>query len=365
MKNIITLLLGITAATTIVSCTEKKHSETAPKQFCLSDTMQHMIDTGTVSITTVDDEIQLSGEVSFNENKVSHVYSRSSGQVIECKVTAGDKVHAGQILAVVKSADVAANYADLNSAEADIKIAKRQLENAASLYQSGISSEKEYTEAKENYQKALAVKEKIEATIRINGGNGAKAGGIYLLTSPVDGYIVEKKVNEGSFIRQDMNDYLFTISDMKEVWVNANVFEADIPRVKIGLPVKVTTLAYPNKIFTGTINNISSVLDPLNKALRIRIRLENANMFLRPEMFTKVIVTNKGEGSAITVPTKAVIEENGKTFVVLYKDKCNMKVSEITVLKVVGDKTYIGSGAVEGDKVITKNALLIYDELTN
>ncbi|MEJ7684062.1 MAG: efflux RND transporter periplasmic adaptor subunit [Segetibacter sp.] len=90
-----------------------------------------------------------------------------------------------------------------------------------------------------------------------------------------------------------MGDNLFTISDLKDVWVMANVFEADIPKVKEGYAVKVTTLAYPDKVFYGRVDRVSEVLDPEDKALKVRVKLENQDMMLKPEMFTRVIVTNE------------------------------------------------------------------------
>jgi len=268
-------------------------------------------------------------------------------------------------LATIRSAEVAGNYADIASADADIAIAKRQLDNTQSLYNNGISSERELTEAKQNYEKAKAAKQKIETTLNINGGNKTNASGIYYLTAPISGYIVEKKVNAGNFIRPDMADNLFTISDLKEVWVLANVFESDISKVHEGYPVKVTTLAYPDKVFNGKIEKVSDVLDPTNKALKVRIRLENPGVMLKPEMFTKVIVTNKGTEKAISIPKSSIVEESGKTYVIIYKNNCDLKVAEVNIFKQVGDRAYIKSGVNVGDKIVTKGALLIYDEFTD
>ena len=101
------------------------------KTFTLSDTMMSMIKTDSVKMCSVADELQLSGEVSYDENKVFKVYPRSSGQVMQCHLTLGDKVSAGQTLAVIKSADVAGNYADVSSADADITIARNRFSKAA------------------------------------------------------------------------------------------------------------------------------------------------------------------------------------------------------------------------------------------
>ena len=355
------MILGFFAA-----CKSKVPAPTESKtRFCLSDTMQKMIAIDSVKQTSMDDELQLSGEVNFDENRVNKIFPRSSGHVIQCTVSMGDRVHAGQVLAVIRSADVAGNYADLSSAQSDLLIAKRQLDNAESLYKNGISSEKEFTEAKANYDKAVSNTKKIESLIRINGGSRSTQGGTYVLTSPIDGFVVEKKINAGNFIRQDMSDYLFTISDLKDVWIQANVFEADIPRVKPGSRVKVTTLAYPDRIFPGTVENLSNVLDPSSKALKVRIRLQNPGMLLKPQMFTKVVVTNPGLGRAVAVASSAIVGEGGKNYVVIYNGNCDLKIQEIEILKVQGDLTYIHDGLTAGQKVITKNALLLYNQFTD
>jgi cobalt-zinc-cadmium efflux system membrane fusion protein len=361
-----TLLLSAVAIVTLVtSCKRKETAVEEPKRFCISDTMAKMITIDSVTSNNITDEISLSGEVSFNENKVIKIFPRSSGQVTECKVSFGDRVQQGQVLAVIRSADVAGSYSDLNSAQADIAIAKRQMDNEESLFKNGIASEREYTEAKEQYQKALSAKAKIQSTLNINGGSRTSAGGTYILTSPINGYIVEKKVNTGSFIRPDMGDNLFTISDLKDVWVMANVFEADIPKVKEGYPVKVTTLAYPDKVFNGRVDKISEVLDPQDKALKVRIKLENAGLLLKPEMFTRVIVTNQENNKATCIPSSAVVEESGKTYVIVYNSDCDLKVQEIDVMKEVGDKTFVNAGVTPGQRLIGKNALLLYDQFTD
>ncbi|MEJ7684063.1 MAG: efflux RND transporter periplasmic adaptor subunit [Segetibacter sp.] len=99
--------------------------------------MAKMITIDSATMSNITNEISLSGEVSFDENKVIKIFPRSSGQVTECKVSFGDKVQKGQVLAVIRSADVAGSYSDLSTTEADISIAKRQMENAESLYKNG------------------------------------------------------------------------------------------------------------------------------------------------------------------------------------------------------------------------------------
>ena len=87
-------------------------------------------------------------------------------------------------------------------------------------------------------------------------------------------------------------------------------------------------------------------------------------MLLKPEMFTTVIITNNDAATSVSVPAKAVIFDSSKNFVVVYNSACDLKVREVSVIKTVDDVTYIASGLQAGDKVISKNGLLLYDAIT-
>ncbi|MFL5740837.1 MAG: efflux RND transporter periplasmic adaptor subunit [Flavisolibacter sp.] len=362
MKKILVIAV-IVAGYGCSSCNHSDGKEVLAKQPLISDSLMKMIRIDTVKRLPVGENLRLSGEIGYNENKVVKVFPNSSGQVMQVSVSFGDRVQKGQVLAVIKSADIAGNYSDLANAEADVKIARRQYENAKSLYEGGITSQREYEEAKENLSKADAVAEKIRATIRINGGGHTTAGGIYSITAPASGYIVEKKISAGAFIRSDMNDNLFTISDLKDVWVWANVYETDIAKIKQGYQAEVTTLAYPDKIFSGTVDKVNDLIDPANKSLKVRITLQNPELLLKPEMFANVTITNKDATSALAVPSTAIVTDNGKNFVVVYNSNNDVKVKPVSILKIQGRTTYLQGGVVEGEKIISENQLLLYDAI--
>ena len=358
------IYVALAAMTVLASCEEKKTGTMENKQVCISDSLAKMITIDTAKETAMKNELKLSGEVSFDENNVVKVFPFASGQVMNVNVSLGDKVTKGQTLAVIRSADVAGNYSDLTSAKADLAISQRALQQAEYLYKNGISSERDYTEAKENYNKAVAANSKVKEQIAINGGGNTNAAGTLVVKAPRSGYIVEKNISAGNFIRPDNASSLFTISDMKDVWINANVFETDISKVKAGYAAQVTTLAYPDKVFTGKVNNIGSVLDPESKVLNVRISLPNPDMLLKPEMFTNVLISNSEASQAVSIPAGAVIFDSGKNYVVVYNSKCNLQVREVGLIKTVENTTYLSSGLKPGDKVISKNQLLLYNALT-
>ena len=356
-------LLAIAAA--LSSCNNSEASKTSDKKekVCISDSLSKIIHIDTAGVDNIDDELKLSGEVSFNDNKVVKVFPFSSGQVLEVKVSVGDKVARGQTLAVIKSADVAGNYSDLSTSGNDVAITKKQMDNTESLYKNGIASEREYLEAKENYNKALSGSNKVKEMIAINGGGHTSANGVYVITAPMSGYVVEKKINQGGFIRNDNSDNLFTIGDISDVWVWANVYETDIAKVKEGYTAKVSTLAYPDSVFKGVVDKVNQILDPVTKVMKIRVRLSNPGMRLKPEMFANIIIENKEGRKMVMIPSDGVVSDNGKNFVIIYHDKCNLELREISVLKSVGGKDFIASGIKEGEQIIGQNQVLLFNAL--
>ena len=366
MKKInIAISIFFTSGILFTSCKDKPEAPpAAPSKVCISDSMSHLIKLDTATISNISSQLSLSGEVSFDENKVVKVFPFSGGQVLEVKVSLGDRVTKGQTLAVIRSADVAGNYSDLRSSSADVAIAKRELDNAKSLYEKGISSEREYTLAKENYEKAIIASKKVNDQIQINGGGHTNANGNYIVTAPASGFIVEKNTTAGSYIRTDNSNSLFTISDLSHVWVLANVFEADISKVKLGDNASITTLAYPGKTFSAKIDKISEVLDPLNKVMHIRMTLPNEGFMLKPEMFTTVLIANQLAEKTVTIPSEAVIFDNSKKFVVVYHGNCDLEIREVEIRKTVGNITYLKSGLQANDVVISQNQILLYRALT-
>lgn len=357
-KNILYVLFILL----MFSCSRKVNVVTK-KEPVISDSLSKIISIDTVKFDNIQDELTLSGEIGYDENKVVKIFPNASGQVVSVNVSPGQKVSAGQMLAVIRSADVAGNYSDLKSANSDAAIAQKEFKSADQLYQNGISSEKEFVQAKLQYEKAMNAVNKVHTQIAINGGGKTNAGGSYVVTSPRSGFVVEKNVTAGSFIRNDNGQNLFTISDISDVWVWANVFETDIQKIKVGYPADVTTISYPDKIFHGKIDQISSVLDPSSKAMKVKIVLPNSDNLLKPQMFTKIIISQKQDQKSLVIPSGAIVFDGGKNYVLVYKNNYNVTAQEVQILKQVADKDYIQSGLQVGDRIISKNQILIYNAL--
>src|ERR1035437_3631145 len=166
-------------------------------------------------------------------------------------------------------------------------------------------------------------------------------------------------------VRSDNNTNLFTISDLKNVWIIANVYESNISSIHLNDGVDVTTLSYPDKVFKGKVDKIMNVLDPTTKVMKVRIVLPNPDYVLKPEMFANVKVTNDGNKEALCVASSAVIFDHSQNYVLVYHSNSDISIVPVQVINTVDNRSYITGNVKLNDKVVASNTLLIYDALNN
>lgn len=248
------------------------------------------------------------------------------------------------------------------TAETNVKLNASLLAKAQEMAKSGLASQVDVTTAKVNYDQAVASKVAAEKILSINGNN---LNGEYQIKSPIEGFIVQKNVTNGMAIRSDNGNNLFTISDLKDVWVQANVYEANINNVHEGDEVDVTTITYPDKVFKGKIDKLMNILDPTNRVMKMRVVLPNPGYMLKPQMFATVTVNNGTQQDAISVPNKALIFDNSKYYVLVYKGAKDVEIRAVDIISANGNTTYIKSGIQPGEMVIGSQAILIYGALNN
>ena len=367
MKHIFFFLAAIETIQ-FVSCgskTEVTADNTAV--FCIPDSLMRNITLDTVRSEYVMSDLKLSGKITFNEDDVVKVFPLVSGHVAEVKVSLGDYVQKGQLLATVRSSDMAGYFNEYRAAESELTIAKKNMDVTADMRKSGVSSEKDYLTAQSEYQKAVAEFNKVREVLKIYGGNMAQkdsAGSAYMIKAPIGGFIVEKNVNTGMELRSDDANNLFTISDLKEVWATANVYETDISKIRKGGDAGVTTLSYPDRKFSGKVERISNLLNPETNVMSVKIRLKNPDYTLKPGMFANISILFPGTEKKLLVPSRSVLFDDSKNYVVLFKKQCDVSMQAINIYKPVDDKTYIEEGTLhEGDVVVSQNGLFVFTAL--
>ena len=361
--TVLLAMLLISSAIALQSCGgEKKQVVEETHKYIIPDSLMKTLLLDTVKTIPLINSITFTGIVDFNQDNQVNIFPLVSGNVSDVKVQLGDYVTAGQTLAIVKSSEMAGYSNNFTVAQTNVTTTKRQLEAAQDLFKTGLASSIDVTVAQTKYDQAVAQLEMIKKVLKINGDN---TQGEWVAKAPVSGFIVQKSITNGTSIRADNGSGIFTISDLKNVWVWANVYESNIGNIHLGDDVSVTTLSYPGRVFKGKVDKMLNALDPTTKVMKVRIVIANDKYELKPQMFASIIIANPENTSAISVSSKALIYDNSRYYVLVYNGHGDVSITPVEVLSSAGDKTYLKSGVKEGDRVISSQAIQIYGELNS
>lgn len=340
----------------LASCSE--HTVIVEKDDkAVPDSIVKKTETAPVQMDDIAESVKLNGKISANETKQAKIYALVSGKIKSVSVELGDYVKQGQTLAILQSTEVAGVANDLTLAQSNVDITKKNLESTEELYKSNLATEKDLTSAKLEFNKASSELNRARQVSGITGGNNAT----YVLKAPVSGNVIEKTITNNSEVRQDNNASLFTVADLSTVWVIANVYESDINKIHLGDNVIVNTLSAPDKNYTGKIDKIYDVLDPASRTMKVRISMVNPHNELKPEMFATINVKGKSEGKMLSIPSRAVVLDESKQYVVVKKDS-TLSIKPIKVVKRIGDRSFV-TGVNEGELVVTNSQVFLYEAL--
>jgi len=325
------------------------------------------------------------GKIAVDEDRSTPIFSPYAGRVIKLFVKPGDTVTVGQPLFTVQAADMVQAQNDFISAATALNKA-RSAQNLAEiidkrqrlLYEGKAVPLKEVQNARaaldaaENDVRSAEVA--LEATrnrLRILGKTDQgitdfqEKGTIdpaTLITAPIAGTIVQRKVGPGQYVGSGSTDPVFIIGDLSTVWVVAFIRETEAPIVHVGQQIYFTVLAYPDRSFPATISYVAAALDPTTRRLLVRATVDNAAGLLKPEMFASVKILTGESDKAVAVPRDAIIYEGETARVWVARDKDNEKAIELRRIKVGltnGGMVEVLKGLAPGDRVITKGSLFI------
>jgi cobalt-zinc-cadmium efflux system membrane fusion protein len=349
----------IVAGFALQSCHHADESQEKDTRFQVTDSLLNSLLIDTVKEASALSQFTLTGSIAPDENKMVKVFPMVSGVAQNVHVQLGDVVSKGQTLAIMKSAEMAGFTKDYISSTADVRNTRRIMESTQDLYKSGLASQKDLEQAKSDYQKALAESKRAGAVISINKSNSNG----YELKAPISGFVVEKNLTSNTQVRADNSQNLFTIADLSTVYVLVNVYESDISKIQTGDPVKVTTLSYPDKVFDGKIDRIDNMLDPDNKVMHARIKINNPGNLLKPGMFANIQIRAKSGEDLPEVNTRALVFDNDKNYVIVVDGKAKVHIQPVTIAKTVEDRAYISKGVKPGDRIVASRQVYLYESL--
>ncbi len=325
------------------------------------------------------------GKIAVDEDRSTPIFSPYAGRVLKLFVKPGDTVTVGQPLFTVQAADMVQAQNDFISAATALNKA-RSAQNLAEiidkrqrlLYEGKAVPLKEVQNARaaldaaeNDVRSAEVALEAARNRLRIFGKTDQEITDFQekgtidpatLITAPIGGTIVQRKVGPGQYVGSGSTDPVFIIGDLSTVWVVAFIRETEAPLVHVGQAIYFTVLAYPDRSFPANISYVAAALDPTTRRLLVRATVNNSAGLLKPEMFASVkILTGEGD-KAVAVPRDAIIYEGEAARVWVVRDKDNEKAIELRRIKVGltnGNMVEVLKGLAPGDRVVTKGSLFI------
>src|SRR5437588_5501166 len=305
---------------------------------------------GMVESKTINDEIRLYGNVQPNERRFAYVQTRFAGWIRQVFADAtGDFVRKGQPLFTIYSPDLVAT-------ELEYLLAKK---NTGALQQSTVSGVSDGAASLIAAAKArLQQFDMPDSEIAKLDETGEVITDLAFY-SPASGYITERNALPNMYVQPDTK--LYSIADLSDVWVLAQIFQNDAGKIKPGDSAEVTLDAYPGRVFKGRVDYLLPQLDVATRTLPVRLVFANPDLKLRPGMYVNVSL-KLPLGQHMIVPDSAVFHSGTKNLVFTYTGDGNIQPREVELGPHVGDQFVITKGVKVGEQIVTSANFMIDSE---
>ncbi len=333
-------------------------------------------------------DLETTGKVGFNEDRMTPVFAPYSGRVLELLANKGDVVKAGQPLLVIESPDLVSALHDLAEAGSDVdksKIALDTADKAAARARNLHSldaiatkelqaAESDLARAREDYRRAtsavLVIRNKLslfgkspEEIQKLEESVNDQIDRRIEIRAPLAGTIVDRKVGPGQYVKPDTPDPLYLIGDLSTVWVNADIYETHLAAIRVGAPVTITVAAYPERNFPARISAINPTVDPATRTIRVRCAVPNSDGLLKPEMFANIRIGNTERRKVPAVPSTAVLTQGPDSFVLREESPGRFRRRQVKPGPESNNVVVIQEGLAPNDRVVTSGALLLSNGL--
>lgn len=315
------------------------------------------IDVGAVSTSEVRRRVLAPATVEANPSKRANIFPPAGGRIVQMMVSLGQTVGKDQPLFELYSPEIAEIQSQYVSARSALSQAGRALSRAEDLHEKGIISRRELEETQTEYEIARSELDGIALTLRIFGMTEEDLGKPLLVRSPINGRVVDMQVSAGEYIA-DADEPLLIIADLSSVWITASIQEKDIRFIHPGAEVEARFPAYPGEVYSGEVLFINDILDQETRTTRVRIEFDNPSRKLKPGMFASASFLTPPENH-ILVPSTAVRQRRDFNYVYIENASYSFEMRRVRTAEVFDDQIIVLEGLQEGDRIVTRNAILL------
>lgn len=319
-----------------------------------------------VQLQTVGDRVIVPATVLPDQHRVAKVAPRVSGRVLEVLIHVGEPVKRGQTLATLDSVDVGEARLAFEQANTQRALAEADYARISKLVDEEVLPRKEALRATADRDKAIAAATTAASRLRMLGVNPDAAGrtgtaaSSFALSAPLPGIVLDKTAVIGELATPDKP--IFVVGDLSVVWVEANLSDREIARVRIGAPADVTLDAYPGEIFRGKLTYLANSVDPVTRTLLARVEVPNVDLRLKPQMFAQVAIASDAKGEHLTVPVSAVVLVQGEPSVFVQKN-AEFEHRPVETGATFGDRIEIRRGLSPGERIAVSDVFQLKAKL--
>ena len=312
----------------------------------------------------VSTKLVLPGVVEADPARMAAVLAPLGGRVLEVKVALGDRVAAGQVLAVLDSPDLAQAYDDFEKAADNFELTAKKLERQQGQFKIGAASDQDLDQARSDHAQAAAEYARTQARLKVLGTaadtkDTKERSALLAVRAPIGGSVVALSIAGGNMIN-DPTQPLMTIADLSTVWVTALVPEKDLGAVSKNQDAEVSLAAYPERLLRSKVLFISDVIEPDSRRNKLRIAFSNKDYQLKPNMFATVTLIGPRQARTV-LPTSALLINNDRTSVFVATAPWTFERRSVEALLEEGTSVTIRSGVEAGEPVVVKGGILLND----
>jgi len=295
-----------------------------------------------------------------DEAVASRVGSPLSGRVTQVSVELGQSVKAGAPLFAVASPDIAALRAEQQKAAVDLEVTRAAYERVKAMVEARALPAKDELESDQQEKQAeLALK---LAKMKLSSLKVSTRGeNEFTVVAPRDGVIIEKTVLPGQQVTSD--DSLVSVAELDVVWVLADLFEADAAGIANGTTARVTSPSLPGFSEEAPVERVSSVVDPERHTVAVRVKLENREGRMRPNMFAEVTFRTAAAPNAVEMAASALVSDGSKQYAYVLEGAGRFVRRNIVAGSQRDGKVTVLSGLKAGETVVEQGAVLLDNQI--
>jgi cobalt-zinc-cadmium efflux system membrane fusion protein len=300
--------------------------------------------------------IDLPGEVSFDPDKTARVSAVVGGRIEAVNFKEGQHVKKGDLLATIRVPDLGKIRAAFTATAAKAAAARSNADRLRALGDKRLAAAQEVLAANADADALAAEARAAEQQLQAlgTGTTNATAASLLSLRAPITGDVVSRNAIVGQTVTA--NDVIGTVTDLRELWFLGRVFEKSLGAIHPGAPVEIQLNAYPNEAFGGSVDYLSTQVDPAARTVTARVRISNRSDLLRLGLFGIARVAtgaDDAQPATLVVPRNAVTEIGGKSVVFVQQPDGDFDVHDVVLGRGALGKIQVLNGLREGEQVVT------------